>query len=307
MSLSNQWENYTEGIFMPGDKTFDMFMTEKAWAREDSAVQRRVADLKAAGLNPVLAAGSAAGSMPPTSMKSGPLKDREKRLGMINSVMTSMQQKADISRTYAEQAYIKKQSELVDAQKQGIDWDNRFRASTYDARVDQENIAAAIARVTKDDVIKQMAYKTDKGWLDNEAQRIENEILSQDLFEKETMNEWLRQLKIYIKGRGYQNPAVVRYWSAWALKELMFANKGIAEHDKEFWIDSGLPSSYSFGTIGKMINDAISSLLRAIGKDDSPPPPDKYPGQPQYDRNKSFAENLRDQFSPIPGPGDAKQ
>ena len=87
------------------------------WNREDNAVQRRVADLKAAGLNPVLAAGTAANSGPIVSTQA---PQRESitlgnKTELLNAAMNLLRMKQDISTSVAQQKYLEAQKNQSDS------------------------------------------------------------------------------------------------------------------------------------------------------------------------------------------------
>ena len=120
------WDNISPGLPFIGDAqqfNYQKRLQQKIFEREDNAVQRRVADLRAAGLSPTLAAGSSAGAGSPIPVtKPDYLNDMLKMMLYKQSQETIKQTQAQTSllkaqeqKIYPEIQHIKSQAKQADS------------------------------------------------------------------------------------------------------------------------------------------------------------------------------------------------
>lgn len=174
----------------------NLALTQQAWARDDTAVQRRTEDLRAAGMSPLLAAGSAAGNTNPATMSAPQFAakryDYSQLLNGINQGMA-------LARSTADQEAVKVQT-AVNEQQKGINLQDAInRTRLTQAQIDNMKVTGTAQTTSANASMwnasthsKQQALDERK-WAETQAQRERDYLTSGMVLDQMIQNYRLSQ------------------------------------------------------------------------------------------------------------------
>lgn len=173
-----------------------------AMGREDTAVSRRVADLKTAGLSPTLAAGSAASTMPALK-REAPQMDSN----IIGAYIDAMKLKNDITKTNAEVSLIDMQKKKIEADNRRMDQQFKFDEENNPLKLKKAEIEVAFSKATLNARVTEMNNKVSLQELEKANiavdTRLKNANVTQTAFTAARIGieTDLRQMEIDVKKR----------------------------------------------------------------------------------------------------------
>lgn len=240
-------------------------LQHEAWNREDTAVQRRAADMEAAGFSKTLAAGNAASTMAPIRLEapqiSKELTDAPMRaLQASQGVLELMKQKADISNTMA-------QAKLIEAQTDKARSEADWMKSANPVKLENLNFENYKLKNTVDDVIKGVKADVQIKGFEQSMQEMDKRLKENNVYE----SDWQRMMSVIRQETIFQDYDI-RTQELIAKKlaiELQKTQNADAARNLQIYKESGLPSNmapsmWSSGIQGAQALKSLGEGLKQI-------------------------------------------
>lgn len=241
---------------------------QQIFDREDNAVQRRSADLEAAGLSKTLAAGGAAQAGAVVKTTAPQLEGFGEHAAKIaqapKAFLEAQASKRAISKTVAEEEAIRKNLELMDTQIAGKKLENDFMAKSNPMKLQEDSIALMYSEQLKQEQLNKLIRENTKLDSDTALQDVNARLKSSQITESQ-----LQIIRQRLENDFFKNKTVPL-----AEKELLAKQLALELADTllegntwnlEWYKDKGMPIGSSLNPLQQatgQISNVISGMFR---------------------------------------------